>query len=208
VIKTVSRGLMTLAVRGLGAHRREWAAAMQVEFEVASRDGSALPFAFGCFLAACRQLPDHEEGRFTIACHLLVLIVIVPASALLTSTILAGFPEAYLGSGGVAGLLQTSEESDFLNEGNRFAVPALALLVLVIAALKLRIAWLALDRDWTRLAGVAALSLAGTVTLVLVSTLVFFDVVAALAQVGLLTIELTGVLGLARWHSRLPSTTP
>jgi hypothetical protein len=97
---------------------------MQVEFEVASKDGQALPFAFGCLLSACRELPEHEEGRFTLACHLLVLVAVVPASALLTASILAGFPEAYFGFG--AGRPAT-EPSPFINEGNRFALPALAL---------------------------------------------------------------------------------
>jgi hypothetical protein len=193
---------MTLAVRAFGEHRREWAAAMQVEFEVASEDGQALPFAFGCLLSACRELPEHEEGRFTIACHLLVLVAVIPASALLTSSILAGFPEAYFGMGDV---LPATEPNPFINEGNRFALPALALLVLLIAALKLWIGWLALDRDWVRLRAAAALTAAATVTLVLLSGLVFFDAVAGLAQVALLAVELTAMAGLARWHSRLSS---
>ena len=202
MITGLSRALMTLAVRAFGEHRRGWAAAMQVEFEVASKDGQALPFAFGCLLSACRELPEHEEGRFTIACHLLVLVAVVPASALLTSSILAGFPEAYFGIGAV---LPATEPNPFINEGNRFALPALALLVLLIAALKLWIGWLALDRDWVRLRAAAALTAAATVTLVLLSGLVFFDAVAGLAQVALLAVELTAMAGLARWHSRLSS---
>lgn len=203
MIAALSRSLMTLAVRGFGEHRREWAAAMQAEYEVASKDGQALPFAFGCLLSACRQLPQHEEGRFTLACHFLVLVAVVPASALLTSSILAGFPEAYFGIGGIGGLLPATEPSPFINEGNRFALPALALLVLLIAALKLWIGWLALDRDWVRLRGAAALAAAATVTLILISALLFLDAVAGLAHLALLAVELTAVMGLARWHSRL-----
>jgi hypothetical protein len=115
---------------------------------------------------------------------------------------LAGFPEAYFGIGAV---LPATDPSPFINEGNRFALPALALLVLLIAALKLWIGWLALDRDWVRLRAAAALTAAATVTLVLLSGLVFFDAVAGLAQVALLAVELTAMAGLARWHSRLSS---
>lgn len=208
MIAALSRALMTLAVRGFGEHRREWAAAMQAEFEVASKDGQALPFAFGCLLGACRELPEHEEGRFTLACHLLVLVAVVPASALLTSSILAGFPEAFFRIGGIGGVLPATEPSPLINEGNRFGLPALALLVLLIAALKLWIGWLALDRDWVRLRGAAALTAAATVTLVLISALLFFDAVAGLAQLALLAVELTAVMGLARWHSRLSAPRP
>lgn len=208
MIAALSRALMTLAIRGLGEHRREWAAAMQAEFEVASQDGQALSFAFGCLLSACRELPKHEEGRFTVACHLLVLVAVVPASALLTWSILAGFPEAYFGIAGLGGVLSATEPRPFINEGNRFALPALALLVQLIAALKLWIGWLALDHDWVRLRGAAALTAAATVTLVLLSALVFFDAVAGLAQLALLAVEFTAVMWLARWHSRLYSPTP
>jgi hypothetical protein len=206
MIVAVSRAVMALAVRTFGDHRREWSLAMQVEFEAASEDGKPLWFAVGCLAAACRELPAHEEGRFAIASHVLALGVIVPVAALMISSILAGFPTSYLGHVGTQGLLELgSTHGPLLNEGNQFAVPSLAILVLLFAALNLRIAWLALDCDWTRLTTVGALGAAATATLVILSSVVFVDPVAAITQVLVLTIELAAASTLMRWHSQLPS---
>ena len=197
---------MALAVHSLGNHRREWGLAMQVEFEAAREDGKPLTFAIGCFIAACRELPGHEEGRFAIASHVLALFVIVPVAALMTSSVLTGFPSSYLGHLGYHGLLAISgEQRPLLSDANLSAVPSLALLVLLLAALHLRIAWLALDRDWSSLIGVGALSAAATATLVIFSAVVFVDYVAAFAQLAVLTLECTAASALARWHTRLTS---
>jgi hypothetical protein len=206
MIVAVSRAVMALAVRSFGDHRREWSLAMQMEFEAASEDGKPLSFAVGCLAAACRELPAHEEGRFAIASHVLALGVIVPVAALMISSVVAGFPTSYLGHVGTHGLLELgSAYGPLLNEGNQFAVPSLAILVLLFAALNLRIAWLALDCDWTRLTTVGALSAAATATLVILSAVVFVDPVAPITQVLVLTIELAAASTLMRWHSQLPT---
>lgn len=197
---------MALAVHSLGNQRREWALAMQVEFEAAREDGKPLTFAVGCFIAACRELPGHEEGRFAIATHTLALVVMVPVAALMISSVLTGFPSSYLGHFGFHGLLEISgEQRPLLSDANLSAVPSLALLVLLLAVLNLRIAWLALDRNWTSLTTVGALSAAATTTLVIFSAVVFLDYVAAFAQLAVLTLELTAASALARWHTRLTS---
>ena len=198
---------MALAVRMLGDHRREWALAMRAEFEVASEDGNSLTFALGCLIAACRELPAHEKGRFALVSHLLVLAVIVPLAALMISTVLIGFPASYLGHFGIPGLLEiSSEQGPLLSEANRSAVPSLAVAVLMLAALDLRIAWLTLDRDWARLSAVGFLSAAATAALLIFSAVVFVDPAAALAHVAVLAVELSAASALARWHSRLSST--
>jgi hypothetical protein len=203
MMAAVPPAVLALAVTCLGGRRGEWALAMKAEFEAAREDGKALTFALGCLIAACRDLPAHEEGRVVLASHFLALAVIVPVTALMISSVLIGFPTSYLGHVGVQGLLEISSgHGPLLSDANRSAIPSLALLVLLLAALNLRIAWLALDRDWTRLAAVGAMSAAATATLVIFSGLVFLDHVAALAQATALTVELAAASALARWHAR------
>lgn len=209
MIAALSRTLLALAVHCLGNHRRDWAVAMQVEFEDAREDRRPLAFALGCLTAACRELPMHDEGRFAIARHVLALGVIVPVAALMVSSILTGFPSSFLGHVGVHDLLEMSTgQGPLLSEGNRFAIPALALLVLLLSALNLRIAWLALEGDWERLAKTGALTAAATATLFILSAVVFVDLIAALTQAAVLTVELSAAAALARWQTRLPAPAP
>jgi len=190
MIAAVARALMALAVHMLGEHQRDW----------------ALAFAIGCLITACRELPRHEGGRFAVASHIFALGIIVPVAALTVTSLLTGFPSSYLGHIGVHDLLEVrGGAGPLLNEGNSFAIPALALLVSVLAMLHLRIAWLALERDWTRLAAVGALSAAVTAALLICSAVIFADFVAPLAQVAVLAVELTAAAALARWHAQLPA---
>jgi hypothetical protein len=205
----LSRIVMALAVYALGNPRREWARGMQVEFEVAQADGKPLAFAFGCLLAACRELPSHEAGRFAIASHVLALGFIVPIAAIKIASVLTGFPTSYLGHVGTHAVFgPDSGHAPLLNEGTLFAIPALGLLVLLLAALNLRIAWLALERDWAQLARAGALGAAATATLLIFSAIAFFDHVAAFTQAAVLTLELTGAWALARWHAELSVAPP
>lgn len=209
MMAALSRALMALAVHSLGGHRSEWAIAMQAEFEAAKEDGTALAFAAGCLITACRQLPASDEGRFAIASYVLALGVIVPPTALLISSVLTGFPTSFLGHAGSQGLLAVgSDHGPLLSEGNSFAILPLASLLLLLAALNLRFAWLALERDWTRLTSAGALSAAATATLVIFSAVAFVDYVAALAQVAMLTVQLTAASALMRWHAQLSSASP
>jgi hypothetical protein len=136
------RALLALSARCLGERRRDWALAMEAELDSAQADGRALGFALGCLVAAWRQLPAQAEGRLLLARNALAFVLIVPAAALLVSTVVAGFPFSYLGTAGVP----------LVNLGNQSAVPPLAALVLLLAGAQLRLAWLLLERDWGRVA--------------------------------------------------------
>jgi hypothetical protein len=197
----VARALMAVAVHCLGDRRREWGQAMEAEFEAAADDRRPLTFALGCLGAAARQLPSHTEGRLAIASHLVALVVIVPAAALLLASVLAGFPTSFFEV--VAG-----QAPPAVTEANQSAIPSLAVLVATLAALNLRLAWLALDRDWEGLRSVAAMSVAVTVTLLIFTAVVFADYVAAIAHAGVLAAELLAIVALARWHGGLHSAMP
>jgi hypothetical protein len=199
----ISRAVMALAASCLGEHRREWALAMQAEFEAASEDGKSLAFALGCLITAWRELPAHEEGRFVIASHVLACLLVVPAAALIVAGLLTGFPQSYLGQIGGDGLLQASgAQKALLNEANGSAVPSLASLMAFLAASHVRIAWLVLERDWARAASAGALIAASTVTLILFTIIVFDYYASALTQAVALGAELAAISALARWHGR------
>jgi hypothetical protein len=188
--EALPRALLALAARCLGERRREWALAMEAELDAARADGRALAFALGCLTAAWSQLPAHAEGRLLLARNALALVLIVPAAALLVSTVLAGFPLSYLGSAGVP----------LVNVGNQSAVPPLAALVLLLAGAQLRLAWLLLERDWARVAA-TGMAMAGTQMALLVFTAVAFtDCAAALTGAAALAAELAAVAALAGGH--------
>ncbi len=187
--------VMVLAVHCLGDRRGDWALAMEVEFETACEDGKPIAFAFGCLTASWRQLPAHEEGRFTIASHLLAFMLIIPTAAFLVARVLGDFPHSYLGELGDHGL-------PLLSEGNRFAVPPLITLLVLIAGAHLRLAWVILERDWVRVAATAMLIAAMTVALLILSTIGFNQSAPALIQLAALSVVLAGIGALARWHAR------
>lgn len=201
MMAAVPRVVMALAVSCLGDRRRDWALAMQAEFEAARDDGKPLTFALGCLAAAWREMPMQEEGRFTIASHFLAFVLIIPTAALLAWSIVAGFPYSYLRQAKAYSWLEVAGgQTPLLNEATQAAVPSLAALVAFLAALHLRMAWLVLERDWARLAPVGALIAAATVTLTIFTALVFAYCAPALALAAVLAIELMGVAALARWH--------
>lgn len=208
MIAALSRTLMALAVRCLGDDRREWALAMQGEFHAARDDGRQLAFAVGCLRASARQLPTHPEGRLAIASHLVALVLIVPAGALLVSSVITGFPASYFDLIGANRLEDvTGQLAPLVTDANQSAIPSLLVLVVSLAALNLRLAWLALDGDWVRLCAAAAMSAAVTVTLVIFGAVVFADYVAAIAQASVLAVQLLALFVLERWRARLHSTT-
>jgi len=192
----LARALMALACRCLGASRRDWALAMQAEFEAAREDGRPLAFALGCLIAAGRELPAHEEGRFAIASHVLALALILPVSALLLSGLLGAFPHSSLS------LDEAGGHIPILNEANLSAVPALTVLLTVLVASHLRVAWLVLERDWAGVAAVAALVTAATVTLALFTGVVFGSCAVSPSLAAALAAELIALSALARWHAR------
>src|SRR5688500_7706657 len=79
----LAKAIMILAARLLGSPRGEWARAMEIECDIAVPEGRRLPFAIGCLVAACREVPRHHEGRISLAGHTLSLALFVPMAAIL-----------------------------------------------------------------------------------------------------------------------------
>lgn len=191
-----SRAVMALAVHCLPAIRRQWANAMLVEFEAASEDGKPLSFATGCLVAALRELPGHQQGRLAIASWLLTITVFVPAAGVLISSLIAGSPVSYLAYGEAV-----------VSEANWSAVPSLQLLLLCVATLQLRLAWLTLDSDWESLIPTGAMSAAVALTLSIFTAVVFDAHLLAVLPTTVVALELSALALLAGRHAELPAAT-
>jgi hypothetical protein len=200
---TAARGVMALAVRCLGDHRREWALAMQAEFDAATEDGHPLRFAMGCLFGALRDLPGHEAGRFVLSSYVLALGLMVPIAASLIFGVLSDFPYAYLmqaradlpAAGGSPALI--------LNEANLAALPSLAVLVVFLGVGHLRLAWDMLECDWDRVAVAARANAAITATLAIFTGVVFYCTTPVLFQAIGVTVELAVISAMTRWYGRL-----
>jgi hypothetical protein len=59
-----------------------------------------------------------------------------------------------------------------------------------------------LERDWSTLIRIGALTFAASATLVIFTVVLFLDDAGVLVQAVLLVIELVAIHGLARWHGR------
>ncbi len=200
MMERLSRALMALAVRSLGVHRSEWAHAMQAEFEAALEDEKPLSFAVGCLAGAWREMPANDEGRFVIANYVLAIGLILPVTVMMLSSILTEF-----GQLGAQDLLPLGGESaPLLTDANRSAMPSLAIVLLLLGATHLRIAWSLLERDWSNVAETGSMIAALTVTLALFSGLVFLSA-TGLIHAAVVAVELLAMLVLARWHSQLPA---
>lgn len=208
MIVLLSRAVMGLAVRCLGQRHAEWAAAMQSEFAAAVEDGRPFGFALGCLGSALRLLPGHEEGRLILASHAVVLGVVVPLSAFFLSASLVGLPFLQSAQALVDGpSIASAAVETRLNRGNIAAAPALTLLILTLATLHLTAGWALLDRNWQRVAAIARLSAAATVTLALFTSVIFLDQRGAVLPLAGLVIELAAITMVARWHERLDPDT-
>ena len=200
----LSRAMMALAVCCLGDHRREWARAMEVEFEAASEDGSALDFAIGCLIGAVREMPAHAEGRFVLASYALAIGLVVPMATLLILGVVLGLPYLYPWHVRFDGLLAgTAEHVLVVTQANHASLPSLAVIVLLLGVGHFRVAWLILERDWTRVANTARLLAAATATLVAVTGVLVLADTRAWMQAAVLAAELAAISALARWHAQL-----
>ncbi|RHW18837.1 hypothetical protein D1610_01410 [Sphingomonas gilva] len=200
----LSRAIMAVAVCCLDESRREWSAAMRVEFETVAVEGKPLPFAIGCLAAAWREMLTREQGRFTLTNYALALGLMIPMAALQIGCALFGFPYLYPGQDGLRGALLEGAAHEILIRGvYQAAVPSLALLLLLLGLGHLRIAWAMLERDWARVKRMGTLMLAAAATLIIFMGVLFLDSSQALLQVAVLTIELATVPMVARWHAQL-----
>lgn len=200
----VSRALLAFAACCIGDHRREWASAMEAELEAAIDDGHPFRFALGCLIATLREMPAHREGRFALVNHAVALGIIIPIAASLISGVLPGFPFLSPGHADVAGSLVGSDgRTPLLNAYDRSALPALAFLVLLLAAAHLAAPWFLLDRDWRRVSIVARLNAATSITLTLFTGILFLDGSYVLLPTAGVAVETLAIVALSRWHSRI-----
>lgn len=204
----LARVVMAVALRCLGSHQREWAAAMQAEFEFAAEADEPLSFAVGCLAAVWRDLPAHDEGRFLLASHLLALGVILPVGTLLLTSVARGFPLLAPGGAAAAGLLGSGFPTFPNTEANQAGLPLMAFFTLVLGFGHLLMAWVMLDRDWERAARIGRLGAAIMATMVIFSGILFLFDGCALPQTGLIAVELIAVWSLVRWHGDLPDAAP
>jgi hypothetical protein len=194
----VARAIMIVAGQCLGNARSEWARAMQIEFEAAVPAGRRLPFAIGCLIAACREMPRHRQGRLSLANHALALIFLIPMAAtlLLQASRLghSAYAEGVVDSAG--------SRNPFLAGGQLAAAPSLLFLWLMLGAAHLCLAWVLLEKDWSRVFSVSAMIVAGTTTLAIYTGVLFLDDGRLALQAAATAIELTAVFAAARWHGQ------
>jgi hypothetical protein len=197
---------MVLVVRCLGEERRDWAAAMLGEYETAVEDARPLSFALGCLAAAVREMPRHRQGRVALVGNGVALGLIVPAAALCVWSALLGFPFLAFGDVGMRGFLAgASRQLPLLNGGDWALAPPLTMLVLLLAAGQMLLAWFVLERNWDRASAAHRFNAAVMTTLVALGALLAFDMtIMAPLLVGLVT-EVLAVQALAWWHDGLPT---
>ncbi|OAN67251.1 hypothetical protein A7X12_01155 [Sphingomonas sp. TDK1] len=203
--QALPRLLLALAMQLLGSHRRNWALAMASEFEIAARDGQAFRFAFGCLLGACRSLPDHAEGRFTLASYALVFGLFLPMATALSMAAASGFPfvEARDGIHGL--VLGSGSHRVLLDAGSLALGPALTLVMLLLATCHLPAAWWVLERDWHRVATALRLAAAIMATLAIVTACAALDAAVLLVPFLALVAEAVTIAGLARFEDAAPA---
>lgn len=192
---------MILAECCLGGARREWALAMQGEFEAAVEAGKPLAFATGCLMASLREMPRQEEGRFVLVNHMLALGVLIPAAGLqLMCAAGSAFPQGSALHGAPA---PGSAQAFYLADAYLAAVPMLLGLWLLLCALHLRLAWVLLEGDWSGVIRVGSLIAAATITLLVFTGVLLLDDARTVVQAAMLATELGAIAALARWHDRL-----
>lgn len=191
-----ARAVMILTTRCLGKTRHQWARAMQIEFEAAAAEGKQLPFAIGCFIAACREIPAHREGRLSLANHVLALGFLVPMAA--AQFLYAG---SLPYSADVHGMLgPAGTQNPYLAGAQLAAVPSLLFLWFTLGAAHLRLAWVVLERDWSRAFNMSAMIVAGTATLAIYTGVLFLDDARLILHAAAIAVELVAVSAAARWH--------
>lgn len=200
-----ARLLMRLAACCLGRHRREWAWAMEAEFEAAVEDGRPLAFALGCFAGACREIPVQREGRFALASHAVAIGLLTPVAALLMAGPLFGVSMLHPGHVAIHEMVGSQGGEMLLNVSTRNAAPALVLLILALTAGHLSVAWAMLDRDWNRVALLARLNAAATLTLAIVGSVLFLDEEWIVPPIAGLAVQLTAISCLMWWNGRIRS---
>ena len=199
----LARAVMGLAARCYSHGRGEWVLAMEAEFDAAAEDGHALGFAAGCLWSALGEMPRHAEGRFALSSYVVAIGLMVPIASALIVGVLFDLPYSYLQAQAESLPAVPGQAVAFIHEANRAALPSLAILMVFLGVGHLRLAWDMLECDWGRVAVAARANAAITVTLAVITALVFSCTSPLLLPVAGLAIELGAVALMARWHERL-----
>jgi hypothetical protein len=195
--------MMHLAAHCFGESRGEWALAMEAEFAAALDDGKPFSFAAGCLIAAWREMPATEEGRFVLVNYALALGLLIPM-ATLQCLCAAGFPDMFTGPAGLYGLLAASNAPGaYFFSAQMAAAPSLLTLWLLLGLAHLRLAWALVECDWPRVVSLGALMAAVTATLAVFMAVLLLDATPAFLETIALMIEFATILSVARWHGRL-----
>ena len=199
----VSRALMVIVLRSLSGNRREWALAMQAEFELAVADGKPFAFATGCLIAAWGEMLKRAEGRHVVANYTIALGLLIPVAAF-QFTLAIGSLSVFADAGAFKGaLLHGASNNSMLAWSQHSAVPCLLALWLLLSMAHLRLAWVLIEQDWTRVANVSALNGAVLVTLFLLMTALVLNVTFVALQAGVMAIEVVALVIAARQHAQL-----
>ena len=199
MIEAVAPALMRLAASCLGEGRREWALAMQAEYEAANESGSGLKFAGGCLIAACRELPRHSEGQLRVASHVVAIGLLVPLASL---QFLCGLgTSTFLGR--LSGLAPGWSDNPFLSSAQNAVMPAVHILWLVLGAWQLQLAWVLLERDWDGVLKAGAVIAAAMLTLLTFMAVLMLGVRPLMVVGAALAGEAIFLTILARWHARV-----
>ncbi len=197
------RAMMTIATACLGNRRREWALAMEAEFEIAVQDEEQMAFAAGCLITAWGSMHRHAEGRLTLASYALGLGLLVPIAAVHLARVI----DFLLAGTGMPGgtLLAGASANPVLGGAQVRAIPALILLWVSLGIGQICLAWLLVDHDWRRILKVGAGIGAATVTLLLLTAVLLLDVTLVISHVAVMAIECMALGAAARWHAQLVS---
>lgn len=198
----VSRAVMSLAICCLGESRREWALAMQAEFEAATAEGEPFAFSTGCLIAAWCEMPKHAEGRHVLADYALALGLLIPMAAFQFALAL-GFSSAIFGGESNGILLAGATQNPVLAWSQISAVPCLLVLWLLLGLGHLRLSWVLIERDWSRVVQASALIGASMVTLFIVMGVLMLDLTFVSLQAAAMAVELTALVAAARRHAWL-----
>jgi hypothetical protein len=199
----LARAVMSLAVRCFGESRRDWAKAMQAEFELAVSAGKPLGFASGCLAAAWGEMPRHPEGRQALANYVLALVVLIPM-AVLPVAFAFGLSSALAPAEPSVGLLLAgaSQENPVLAWPQLGAAPSLMTLWLLLGVAHLALAWRVVEQDWARAIKVGALIAATLATLLIVMAALALDLTFVTLTITAIAVELSAVAAAVRWQMR------
>jgi hypothetical protein len=201
----LAQTILAFVGRTLGPRNAIWAHAMLAELDDALEDGRELRFAFGCLLAAWRELPRLSDGRLVIMSYAVAIGLIVPLAGLWLALGVLGFPYLAFGHVGISGFIAgRSDQIPVLLVGEWALAPALTLVVLLQSGGQLLLAWFLLDRNWTRVAAVARFNAATLTSLVIVTSMLAVTRTGILFGIAALITETLAVLALAWWHDHLP----